>query len=302
MKIVHFDVDSEIKKYLKGNLYLFSMTFRNLRKISNKKKIQIISLKSQSSIDKKILEYFPNLKLIITRTVGVDHIDLKACKKIGIAVKNILDYGASNIAEHALALLMAGARNIIFANKEVHGGKFDYKDFLGISFKEKTLGVIGTGRIGLELIKLMKNFGMKIVCYDVIKNEKARKELNFSYISLKNLLKTSDFISIHVPLLNSTFHLIGEKEIRLMKKEVILVNTSRGEIIDTKALIKNIRKFKAIGLDVLEGERNFNKSNPLLKYDNVIITPHIGFYTDESIKIIAAKTNEYIKNYLGTNA
>jgi lactate dehydrogenase-like 2-hydroxyacid dehydrogenase len=298
MKTAHFDVDKEIKKYLTGLLFTFSLTSENLKKISDRKNIKIITIKSQSVITNKILAYFPNLELIITRTVGVDHIDLEACKKRNINIKNIPDYGASNIAEHALALLTNGSRNIVQANKEVHTGKFDYRNFLGISFKNKTLGVIGTGKIGLELIKLMQNFGLNIICYDIFKNEKASKDLNFKYVELDNLLKNSDFISIHVPLFPSTNHLIGEKEIKLIKDNVVLVNTSRGEIIDTKSLTKNIKKFKAVCLDVIEGEKTFNKTNPLLKYNNVVITPHIGFYTDDSVKNIGQITKKYINDYL----
>lgn len=298
MKIIHFDVDSEIKKYLSGKLLSFSLTLDSLEKVVKKENIEIITFKSQSVINEKILSEFPKLKLIITRTVGVDHVDLTACEKRKIIVKNIPDYGASNIAEHALALLMAGARNIIQANEKVHQGKFNYENFLGTSFKGKTLGIIGTGKIGLELLKIVKGFYLKIIGYDVVKNKKATKELNFSYVSLENLLKNSDLISIHVPFLKSTFHLIGEKEIGLIKKGAILVNTSRGEIIDTQALIKQVKKFKAVCLDVVEDEKNFTKNHLLLKYKNVIITPHIGFYTDESIKEIARQTENYIEEFI----
>lgn len=296
--IVHFDVDQEIEKYFKDKKYDFSLSKITISKIKDKDRIKVISIKSQSSIDGLILKYFPNLKLIITRTVGMNHIDLDICRKNNIKVVNIPDYGASNIAEHALALLLAGCRQIVQADKQVHQGKFCYKNFLGTALKEKTLGVIGTGRIGLELIKLIQSFDLKVICYDVVKNEQAKKKLGFSYVSLEFLLKNSDFISIHVPLLNSTLHLIGEREINLMEKGVILVNTSRGEIIDTKALIKHIKKFKAVCLDVVEGEKNFDKNNPLLKYKNIIITPHIGFYTYDSIKTIADKTEEIINDYL----
>ncbi len=296
MKTVHFDVDKNIKKYLKGILLPFSLNTPNLPKIPNKPKIGIISIKSQSTIDKKVLNKLPNLKLIVTRTVGTDHIDLEACKNRGIVVKNIPDYGASNIAEHAMALLLAGARNIVNADKLVHQGSFDYEPFMGVALKGKTLGVVGTGKIGLELIRLAKAFGLEIIAYDVFQNEKASHELNFPYVTLDKLLEKADFISLHVPLLATTFHLIGERQIKKMKEGVILINTSRGSIIDTQALIKNINKFKAVCLDVLEDEKKFSRKNPLLKYKNVIITPHIAFYTDESIKKIARETEIMIKN------
>ncbi len=296
MRTVHFDVDENIKKYLKGILFSFSLNSPNLPKIPNKPKISVVSIKSQSTIDKRVLNQLPNLKLIVTRTVGTDHVDFEECKKRGIMVKNIPDYGATNIAEHALALLLAGARNIINSNSCVHQGNFNYEPFIGVALKGKTLGVIGTGKIGLELIKLAKAFGLNILAYDVFQNEKAAKELNFPYVTLDKLLTGSDFISLHVPLLPTTFHLIGERQIKKMKEGAILVNTSRGGILDTKALLKNIKKFRAVGLDVLEGEKKFSKKNPLLKYKNIIITPHIAFYTDESIRKIAQETEALIKN------
>jgi len=295
--VAHFNVDTHIHPFLKGQTYPFSLSVGNLIKIKGKEKIEIISLKSQSSIDEAILCRFPQLKLLITRTVGTDHIDLVACKKRGIEVKNIPDYGARNIAEHALALLMNGARSIVQANGSVHRGLFSYEDFLGTSFKGKVLGVIGTGRIGLELIRLTRGFDMKTVCFDAFKNSDAEKELGFSYVSLPVLLKVADFISIHVPLLDSTRHLMGEREMGMMKKGAVLVNTSRGEIIDEKALLRHIKKCKAVCLDVIENEKRFTLRNPLLKHTNVILTPHIGFYTDDSIETIGKKTEEYITHY-----
>ncbi len=130
----------------------------------------------------------------------------------------------------------------------------------------------------------MISFELKIIAYDIFPNKKAENNLGYKYISLNKLLKTSDFISLHLPLLKETRRMIGEREIKLMKEGAILINTARGEIIDTEALIKYIKKFRAVCLDVIKEEQNFSKDNPLLKYDNVIITPHIGFYTDEAIK------------------
>jgi len=301
MKIVHFDVDEEIKKYLKEEKYSFSLSKINLDKILKKDLINVISLKSQSTVNKNILSHLPNLKLIVSRTVGVDHIDLEACERNRVTVKNITDYGARNVAEHALALLLAGARNIVQANEQVHQGIYSYRNFLGTSFKDKTLGVIGTGRIGMELIRLMKGFELKIICYDVMKNIPASRDLNFSYVDLNFLLKNSDFISLHLPLLKSTHHLLTAKLLELMKPGVILVNTSRGEIVDEKALITNIKNFKAICLDVIENEGKFDRYNSLLKYKNVIITPHTGFFTDDSVKTIAFKTSHMIKYFFTNN-
>ncbi len=301
MYILHFDVDKNLGQYLKGNTSSLSLIKKNLPQIINKNKIKVISIKSQSSVDGFVLKQLPKLKLIVTRTVGLDHIDLEACKKRGVVVRNIVDYGAYNIAEHALALLLTGARNVVSSFTEVKKGIFSYKSHLGTTLAGKTIGVIGTGKIGLELIKRLKAFEMNIVAFDVILNQKAAKEIGFKYVSLSFLLKTADFISLHIPLLKTTHHFIGHKEIELMKKGVILVNTSRGEIIDTEALIKNINKFKAVCLDVLEDENKFSKRHQLLKFNNIILTPHIAFYSDDSVKKIAEETEKIIKNFKNSN-
>lgn len=295
--IIHLDVDNNLKPHLKGTLYHFPLLENYLDKIPNKNIIAAISFKTQSTMNPHLLEHFPNLKLLITRTAGVDHINLNACKERKIAVYNIPDYGAHNIAEHALALLLAGAKNIVTANQQTHQGKFSYEDFLSLSLNNKTLGVIGTGKIGLELIKMSKGFNMTILAFDVFKNDQAAREIGFTYVTLDKLLKNSDFISLHVPLLPQTKHMIARSELKKMKHGAVLVNTSRGAIIDEKALIEHIKKFKAVCLDVLEEEKSFSKNHPLLKFDNVIITPHIAFYSDETVKTISRETLENIKRF-----
>ena len=299
MKTVHFDVDAELNKYLKDEKYS-----QALQKISNKRKyftVEVITIKSLSQVNKKTLANFPKLKLIVTRTVGTDHIDLDYCKQKGIAVYRIVDYGSFNIAEHVFALLLSGARNIVSSQREIKKGIFSHVNHLGFALKGKTLGVAGTGKIGLEVIKRAKGFVMEVVAYDVFKNEKAAKELGFPYISLEKLAQTSDVITLHAPLLDSTKHMINEKIMRAMKQGVILINTARGGLIDTKALINNINKFRWVGLDVLEDEEKFAKNHPLLKFDNVVITPHIAFFSDASVKKIADETDKLVKNFESGN-
>lgn len=289
MKIIHFDVDSELSKYLKGTKKDYS-----IQNIQNQEdfEAEIISIKTSSQASQENLSKFKNLKRLITRTVGQDHIDMDYCKKKGIEVKNILDYGSFNIAEHAFALLLSLTRNIISSQKDIKNGKFSFEGHLSFSLKGKVIGVIGTGRIGLEMIKRAVGFEMKVLAYDVFKNEEAAKNLGFRYVSLEDLLKDSDVISLHVPLLPETKHIINKKSISKMKDGVILINTARGEIVDTNALIEQIDKFRFIGLDVLEGERGFDKNNKLLKFKNVLITPHVAFYSDSSVKKIAEETEK----------
>lgn len=292
--VAHFNLDQHISPLLKGDKYFFALEKSNFSKIKKPEKITKISLHSFSKVNQETLSIFPNLKIIVTRSVGTDHIDFEYCKRKKIQVFSIPDYGPFNIAEHALSLILTAAKNIIKANRETHQGKFSYLDFLGIGLKNKTLGIIGTGKIGLELIKLVQNFGFKILAFDKYKNNKLAEKLNFKYVSLNNLCQNSDIISIHIPLLPETKYLINEDNIKLMKNNCILVNTARGGIINEKALLKHIKKFKYVCLDVLENELFFNKKHPLLKYENVIITPHTAFFTDNSIKSIADQTNQLL--------
>ena len=295
--IVHFDIDSNLNPLLPGNKESVEVTPKTIKSIKNKDKVTVMTIKTQSLITEEVLEAFPKLTLIVTRTVGVDHIDLKACENRKIAVYNIPNYGPQHVAQHAVALILTIARNIIPANNDTHNGNFSYKNFLGISMYEKTLGVIGTGKIGIEVIKIAKSLGMKIIAYDIFKNEKAAKQYNFTYVSLNTLLKESDVITLHIPSTKETYHMLSDKQFKRMKNGAILINTARGDLIDTKALITNAPKLHGIGLDVVEGELTFSKKHPLLKIANLIITPHSAFYTDESLKIIAKETEENIKRF-----
>lgn len=295
--IVHFDVDSNLNPLLTGNKESIEVTPKTIKGIKNKDKITTMTIKTQSLITEEVLEALPKLKMIVTRTVGVDHIDIQACKNRKVAVYHIPNYGPQHVAQHAITLMLTIARNIISANNDTHKGNFSYKNFLGLSMDKKTLGVIGTGKIGIEVIKIAKSLGMNIITYDLFKNEEAAKQYNFSYVSLNTLLKESDVITLHIPSTKETYHMLKDKQFKLMKNGTILINTARGDLIDTKSLITNAPKLYGIGLDVVEGELTFSKKHPLLKIANLIITPHSAFYTDESLKTIAKETEENIKRF-----
>ncbi len=294
MNIIHFDVDENLSKLLEGTKHAYPLQDYHESDISQ---IEAVSLKLISQADKTTLSRFSNLKLLITRTVGTDHIDLDYCKVSEIAVYHIVDYGSFNIAEHTFALMLAGARNIITSQEEIKSGVFSYAHHLGVSLKGKKLGVVGTGRIGLEVIKRAKGFEMDVIAFDVYKNEQAQKELGFEYVALENLAMESDMITLHAPLMESTHHMINETIIGHMKEGVILINTARGGLIDTKAMIAAIDKFRFIGLDVLEDELVFTKDHPLLKFPQVLITPHIAFYSDSSVRKIAEETMRLLHNF-----
>ncbi|MDP2855686.1 MAG: D-glycerate dehydrogenase [bacterium] len=232
-------------------------------------------------IDAEILEVAgPQLKVVANYAVGYDNINLDDCKAKNILVTNTPGVLTETVAEHAIGLLFAIAQNIPQADKFTREGKFvgwAPMLFLGTDLYDKTLGILGLGRIGLEVMKRLKDgFSLDIIYYDVNRNEQAEKEFNIKYVSLEELMKNSDFLSIHVPLTPTTKHLIGEKELRLMKKTAYLINTSRGPLIDEAALVKVLQE-KAIqgaALDVYENEPKL--SDGLAQLDNVVLLPHIA--------------------------
>lgn len=288
--IAHFGVDGPLaKKLTEGSIYQFPLTAQSLPHISDATSLRIMSVNQLCQASGDVLEAFPALKLLITRTVGTDHIDKELCAARGIAVYHVPDYGAYNVAEHALALALAGARRIREADLDVRAGKFRYEPFLAMGIKGKTVGVVGTGLIGRSFMKLLAGFDVKILAFDLHEHEDVRG-LGGTYMTLDEVLARSDIVSLHLPLLPETKHIIGNKELGMMRKGSILVNTARGAIIDTEALIKHANKFHAICLDVLEDEQHTAKDNPLFHLPNVIVTPHIAFYTDDAVRRIGEET------------
>ena len=301
-RIAHFDIDEIFSSCFKEKKYPFSLELKNINKIDKTASLAIISIKSNSKISKEILKKLPKLKAIITRTVGVNHIDLKLCQEKGIAVYHVPDYGAFAIAEHVFAMLLSQTRKIIPLGKETKAGRFNWKNGQGFTLKGKTLGVIGVGKTGKEVIKIAKGFQMKIIGFDKIKDNTFARQNNFKYVPLNELLSKADIISINIPLIKETRHLINKDKIKIMKNNAILINVSRGEIINTKDLADNLAKFKYICLDVLEGENLYNLKEATIKKlaasDKVLITPHIAFFTDLTTKEIAKITYQNIKNFL----
>ncbi|CCU79837.1 Glyoxylate reductase / Hydroxypyruvate reductase [Halanaerobium saccharolyticum subsp. saccharolyticum DSM 6643] len=232
------------------------------------------------SIDSELLELNPDLKVIANYAVGYNNIDVEACTKKEIKVSNTPGVLTDTTADFAWTLLMAAARRIIEADKFTRAGK--YKGwgpmmFLGGDIYGKKLGIIGIGRIGRAFARRAKGFDMDFYYYDVNRLEKAEeKRLGLEYKNFEDLLKESDFISLHVPLIPQTRHLIGEEELKLMKETAYLINTARGPIIDEKALVWALKngEIAGAGLDVYEEEPNLYSD--LDKLDNTVLTPHIA--------------------------
>lgn len=246
-------------------------------------------------IDKDVIESEPNLRMIASYAVGYDNIDVKTATKLEIPVSNTPGVLTEATAEMAWALLFSVSRRIVEADKFTRMGRFNGWDPMlmhGQDVSGKTLGLIGAGRIGTSMALKSKGFDMKVLYFNSKTNKTLEEKLNAKKVELEELIKQSDFITLHVPLNNSTYHLIDEKRLKMMKKTAILINTSRGPVIDEKALIRALENnwIFGAGLDVYENEPEISKE--LLKLDNVILQPHSASATSSSrnnMSIIAAE-------------
>ncbi len=242
----------------------------------------ILTLRDFNPLTAEIMDACPNLDLIATRTTGTDHIDLAAAQARNITVCHVPDYGAHMIAEHAFGLMLAVARHTCTAYRRYRQDKqFNQAGLCGVELHGKTLGIVGTGRIGHHSLHIGQGFGMNLVAFDVAPDQTLAAKMGFAYLPLPDLLAQADFITLHVPLSESTHHLINADTLAHLKPGAILVNTSRGGVVDTAALKKALAagQLRGAGLDVLEDEldtyHDFGQAN-------VIITPHIAWYTAEA--------------------
>jgi len=274
-----------------------------------------------SKISKKVIDYFPNLKFITTRSTGFDHIDIDYCREKGILVSSVPDYGDNTVAEFAFALLLDLSRKIYESyDKLREEGDWSLESLQGFDLKGKTIGVVGTGRIGLNSIKIAGGFSMNVLAYDAFPKKELETEYNFKYVELNELIKQSDVITLHVPYLESTHHLINDERISMMKQNAVLINTSRGSVVDTFALLQAVKnkRIAGAGLDVLEEEnamreefdfllkgekgqidwRRVLANQLLIDLPNVIVTPHNAFNTKEALQRILDTTILNIKGFV----
>ncbi|MGN0168932.1 MAG: 2-hydroxyacid dehydrogenase [Acetatifactor sp.] len=242
------------------------------------------------------------VRLLLMRCAGFNNVDMDTAKKYAIRVMRVPGYSPEAVAEHAMALALACNRRLYKAYNKVRENDFSLSGLMGFNFYQKTAGIIGTGKIGAAMCRICHGFGMKVIAYDVYENP-ALKDF-VTYMSLDELLAESDLISLHCPLMDSTYHLINIDTIKKMKDGVILVNTSRGALVKTADLIEGIRmhKFAGVGLDVYEEETNnvfedrsdeileHSTTARLLSFPNVMITSHQGFFTREALEAIAETT------------
>ena len=321
--ILFFDVDAFFCDFAKKqsddnlNFVLFSETFNRipLKDIEPYRDAEVISLFVHSEkIDIERLDYLPNLKMIATRSTGFNHIDLEYCKKRGIVVCNVPRYGESTVAEFAFGLLLALSRKIIQGRNAMAHNHVDIEKYIGFDLQGKTVGVIGTGSIGCHFIQIARGFQMNVLAYDLYPNPML-KELYVN--NLNEIYQKSDVISLHIPSTSANYHLLDKDAFSLMKKGVVVINTARGDLIDTQALYDALRSgiVGGAGLDVLENEdfllydevvtsSRLNDSDflldsamnlKLLQFENVIVTPHIAFNSIDAVNRINQTTLENIR-------
>ncbi len=247
------------------------------------KDVEAIIVRSKPKVTRKVIEAAPKLKVIGRAGVGLDNIDLEAAKERGIKVVNSPGASSRSVAELVLALMFNVARKVAFADRKMREGVWAKKQCMGIELEGKTLGIVGFGRIGYQIAKIAKALGMNILLYDPYPNEERAKEVGGKFVDLETLLRESDVVTLHVPLIDATYHLINEERLKIMKPTAILINAARGAVVDTNALVKALREgwIAGAGLDVFE-EEPLPKEHPLTKLDNVVLTPHIGASTVEA--------------------
>jgi len=281
---------------------------------------EAISVFVNHPVDAAEMDKYPKLKLIATRSTGVDHIDAEEAKKRGIAVASVPGYGAPTVAEFAFALVLALSRKVCDAHKQVtETGSFSQNGLTGFDLAGKTMGIVGVGSIGQHTARIAKGFGMQVLVSDAFKNDALAKEIGFMYAELPELLGASDIISLHVPYMKETHHLINTGNIGQIKKGAYLINTARGAVVETAALVKALEDgvLAGAGLDVLEEEGDMQdemhllsglhpkeeelkvvlENHYLIDHPRVIITPHIAFDTREAIERILDTTVENISTF-----
>ncbi len=280
---------------------------------------QILSVFIYSDLDAALLGRLPALKMIATRSTGYDHVDTGFCRERGIVVSHVPTYGANTVAEHAFALILSLSRKIYQARSRTLLGDFSFRGLQGFDLMGKTLGVIGTGQIGRHVIRIAKGFQMQVIAHDARPDQDLSTLLGFEYTSFEGLLKRADVISLHCPLTPGSRHLIGRRAFETMKPGVLVINTARGALIDTDALLWALEEkiVGGAGLDVLEEEeaireerellskrfdegrlRSVVRNHILLKRDDVLITPHIAFDSREAVERILTTTLDNISGFL----
>ncbi len=243
-----------------------------------------VIIRSKPNITEDIIKKGKNLKVVARAGVGLDNVDVKCCQSLGVKVVNSPQASSDSVAELAFGLMLAVARNIARADRLTREKKWEKKSLMGYELKGKTLGIVGFGRIGRNIGKIAKACGMNLIAYDPLLTDEQIRSGDAEPVTLEKLIEMSNVITLHVPLIESTRHMISDKEFQKMKDNTIIINTSRGGIIDEAALCRAIESGKILGagLDVFEEEPPLNSK--LLQYGSIVLTQHIGASTHEAQK------------------
>lgn len=310
-----------VKRLLKKHTLVFIDKPLSERNVAKAKDADILAVFIFSKLTKEVLAKLPKVKLITTMSTGFDHIDLDACAARNIVVCNVPAYGDNTVAEHTFALLLAVARKIVESVERTRQGNFELDGLMGFDLKGKTLGVVGTGRIGRNVAHIgAEGFGMRVIAHDAFPNNDWAKECGITYVPFERLLAESDIITFHVPLTKETTHMLNIKNLKMVKKGAVLINTARGAVIETRAIVEGLQKgvFSGVGLDVLEEEcaikeeketlqkafkekcdlTTLLEEHVLLRQKNVIITPHSAFYSKEALQRIMDTTINNVNAFL----
>lgn len=324
MKIVVFSVEDWEKPCFDaladGHEIVFEQESLQEDNVERYADAEIVSLFIYSDASRAVLERMPRLRLIATRSTGFEHIDLEYCKERGITVCNVPAYGFNTVAEHAFGLLLTLSHNLYEAIDRTRKGDFSMQGLRGFDLFGKTLGVVGTGEIGRCVIRIAKGFGMRVLAFDVKPDAAYAQEAGFEYVDLDRLLAESDVVTLHVPSNPKTQGMIGNAQFDRMKKGAVLINTSRGDVVDVQALTRALAEGKVagVGLDVLPEEPVIREEAELLRsvyqrtHDlgdllaghvlmrmrNVVVTPHSAFYTKEAVQRILDTTVENIQAFV----
>jgi len=288
--------------------------------VSVRATIDVLSVFVDYEVTKDMFDLLPNLQLIATRSAGFDHIDTAEAERRNITISRVPHYGARTVAEYAIALMFALSRNAFrsYTDMQRHAGTVQFAAYEGFDLCGKTLGVVGTGVIGKSVCQIAKGIGMKVVMFDAFPDEAFAAEHDLAYVTLDELLAQADIVTLHVPSMPATYHMINEEKFNLMKSGAYLINTARGDIVDTPALVQALQSghLAGAGLDVLEGEHELREEadllaagdgpsaiwetlvadHALIDMPQVIVTPHIAFNTVEAKREI---TDITVANILG---
>ncbi|HTM68079.1 MAG TPA: hydroxyacid dehydrogenase [Candidatus Binatia bacterium] len=323
MRIAFFEIEEWERKLLETSLAGHQLSFHEkpLTPATAKEAAdaEAVSVFVYSHVNKETLDALPKVKFVTTRSMGFDHIDLAACKERGVAVARVPAYGDRTVAEHAFALILALSRKIFLAYERTEKGIFDYHGLQGFDLYRKTLGVVGGGKIGMNVARIAKGFEMDVLVSDPFPKQELADSIGFRYAPLDELLARADVVTLHAPYMPQTHHLMNAEKFAKMKRGAVLVNTARGALIDTQALLKALEDgiLAGAGLDVLEEEtfikeecelmgKDFSKkcdlaavvrNHMLIARNDVIITPHIGFNSREAMERIVATTVENVNGF-----